>query len=385
MYKYLKAPVIRRFLDTISHESQLVDQSISTMKANKKRALLVGAFEVSSARRPSLIAALAPPLEREKPETCPECRGFDIVENWGEGNAVCRGCGLVLEERLMDLGSEWRTFSQEEGDDPNRVGGPANPLLENEMGTGIGTGAAGSNNIGLQLHKTQQRTAKSNVDKTMIIVIGNVDRMVERLSLSGSVAKRAKEIFKAYQDYLTLRDDGSRSRSLRDDEISGITAASLFIACRNLGVARTYKEICALAEVSKKVVGALVKKIQLVIPGAKSALVRKTNDFITRFCVKLDLPRTVINAADHLSSYMEENSLHGKTYTTIAATAIYVVSQLSKPSESRSCSEISEITGVAEGTIRSTYNIMYKHIKASLPSDFKFHVPFKTLPIPPNY
>jgi transcription initiation factor TFIIIB Brf1 subunit/transcription initiation factor TFIIB len=38
----------------------------------------------------------------------------------------------VVGHRIIDTRSEWRTFSNDnaKGDDPSRVGGPSNPLLD---------------------------------------------------------------------------------------------------------------------------------------------------------------------------------------------------------------------------------------------------------------
>jgi len=41
---------------------------------------------------------------------CPECRdpNPNIVEEFGSGDLVCGGCGLVLGDRIVDTRSEWR-------------------------------------------------------------------------------------------------------------------------------------------------------------------------------------------------------------------------------------------------------------------------------------
>lgn len=53
---------------------------------------------------------------------------------------------------MIDVGSEWRTFSNEKaGVDPSRVGGPENPLLSGgDLSTmiGPGTGAASFDSFG---------------------------------------------------------------------------------------------------------------------------------------------------------------------------------------------------------------------------------------------
>ncbi|XP_031107419.1 transcription initiation factor IIB-2-like [Ipomoea triloba] len=62
---------------------------------------------------------------------CSDCKkNTEVVFDHAAGDTVCSECGLVLESRSIDETSEWRTFADDSGDhDPNRVGGPVNPLL----------------------------------------------------------------------------------------------------------------------------------------------------------------------------------------------------------------------------------------------------------------
>lgn len=58
---------------------------------------------------------------------------------------------------MIDVGSEWRTFSNEKaGVDPSRVGGPENPLLSGgDLSTmiGPGTGPASFDAFGSEYQK----------------------------------------------------------------------------------------------------------------------------------------------------------------------------------------------------------------------------------------
>lgn len=320
------------------------------------------------------------------PEECKECGSNDIVENWRQGTAECRGCGLVLEENLQDLGSEWRTFSGEEGDDPNRAGPAANPLLDGQEGTTIGGGMKGGGALNMALNRTANRNSTSAHDKIMINVMGRIDRYGDRLAVSGSIRKRSKELFKRYQDHVTMKKVQkvwTRTRTLREDEINEIIASSLFIACRNEKAARTFKEICGLTKVPKKIVGATVKKMEQNLEGAKTSYVRGTEDFVSRFCNFLDLPREINNAANHVANAMhQKEGVYGKTYTTVAAASIYVVTQLSADKFKRTPKEIAKVSGVADVTIRSTYRLIHPHIRDVLPADFKPVEPISALPAP---
>lgn len=336
---------------------------------------------VAAAKRSRMIM-LPPAMERELPVACPECGCDDIVEDWQQGNAVCRGCGLVIQERLLDLSSEWRTFQSEEGDDPNRVGGPVNPLLDSASGTDIGAPVKGSTmKAGAGLKGAQHRNASSAWDKMILEVSSRIDRLCERLSLQGSVSKRTKELFKRYQDELTLDDDGkTRKRTLRDEEVKQIIAACLFIACRNEQGARTYKEICGLTNVSKKDIGAMVKRIETVFPDAKTRYVRGTEDYVTRFCNKLNLPRELMQVSEHVAkTACNQEGVYGKQYLTIAAASIYIVTQLSGEENRRTEKQIADATGVAEVTIRSTFRHILPHLEKVIPPNFKPSAPLASL------
>lgn len=320
------------------------------------------------------MPALPPAMERELPPECPECGGDDIVEDWAQGTAVCRGCGLVVQERLLDVSSEWRTFASEEGDDPNRVGGPVNPLLESGLGTDIGAAPKGAGGRGMMgLKNTQHKNAVSAADKVMLGVMSKIDRWCDRLMLQRSVGNRSKELFKRYQDHLTLEADGvTRKRTLRNEEIKTIMAGALYMACRNEEGARTYKEICGLTLVSKRDIGQIVKKIEAVFPDAKTAYQRDTEDFVIRFCNRLNLPRAMMRVADQVArKARDQEGVYGKTYVTIAAASIFLVGQLTEEATRKTEKEVSGVTGVAEVTIRSTYRLILPHIYRVLPEDFK--------------
>ncbi|KAF6148897.1 hypothetical protein GIB67_014268, partial [Kingdonia uniflora] len=102
-----------------------------------------------------------------------ECkRNTEVVFDHSAGDTVCSECGLVLESHSIDETSEWRTFANEASDnDPNRVGGPSNPLLnEGSLTTVISkaNGASGGDNF------PRWQNRGSNPERTLVLPFKNI-------------------------------------------------------------------------------------------------------------------------------------------------------------------------------------------------------------------
>ncbi|CAF4316500.1 unnamed protein product, partial [Adineta steineri] len=77
-----------------------------------------------------------------------------LIEDYRAGDMICSACGLVVGDRMIDVGSEWRTFSNDsDTKDMSRVGAAANPLFNNdnlETMMSLGTGAGAVDEFGKQ-------------------------------------------------------------------------------------------------------------------------------------------------------------------------------------------------------------------------------------------
>lgn len=311
-----------------------------------------------------------PIMERCIPEECPLCEGSDIIQDWQEGNIVCRGCGLVLEEHLLDFEAEWRTFSDSNVEDPDRVSTAANPLLENDNRTSVGQFCdSKTSRENKALRRTQLKSSVSVSDKIMIKAITRIHEFQERLTLPSSISNRAKELCKEYHNHVTEKRIALTGKlpSVRwsGRELKAVVAASLHIACRKEKAPRTFKEISGVTGVSVKLLGGTVKKIQLAMNSARIAYTHATEDLVTRYCNNLGLTREMSNLADTTSKAIQDlKGITGKTDATIAATSILLVSHFSPKNYQRTVAEISKATGVAERTIRETYIVLHSQSEA---------------------
>lgn len=302
---------------------------------------------------------------------CPHHPDADLVDDFHAGDMICTACGLVVADRVIDVGSEWRTFSNEKAvADPSRVGGPSNPLLNGgDLTTMIGkpTGNAGFDENGMA--KYQNKRQVSSADRTLINAFREIATMADRINLPRKIIDRTNVLFKQVQDQRTLR---GRSND-------AIAAACVYIACRQEGVPRTFREICAVSRVSKKEIGRCFKLILRALETNVDLI--KTGDFMSRFCSNLELPQSVQKGATHVArKAVDMDLVAGRSPISVAAAAIYMASQASEAK--RSQKEIGDIAGVAEVTIRQSYRLMYPQAAKLFPTDFKFATKVEDLPPP---
>ncbi|KAK9479452.1 cyclin-like protein [Lipomyces japonicus] len=296
---------------------------------------------------------------------CPDCREVppNLVENFSEGDMVCGSCGLVLGDRIVDTRSEWRTFANDDqgNDDPSRVGEAINPLLSgSQLDTMISYGAPGSS-IGRDLNRTQNKAIHDKKDTALQAAYAKISQMCERYSLPKMVQDVAKEIYKIVEDHRKLKGKSQES----------IEAAAIFVACRQAGVARTFKEICMLTSVPKKEIGRVFKIIESIFQQNGTSIVAavatekeyqavatNAEDLMSRFCSHLGLTSQVASGAQHLARRAaKEGILAGRSPLSIAAAAIYMAAGLF--GEPRSANKISERTGVSDGTIKTSYKFLW--------------------------
>uniref|UniRef100_A0AC35FHV9 Transcription initiation factor IIB n=1 Tax=Panagrolaimus sp. PS1159 TaxID=55785 RepID=A0AC35FHV9_9BILA len=299
--------------------------------------------------------------------TCPRHPDAHLVEDHRAGDIICPECGVVVGDRLVDVGTEWRSFSNERsGTDPSRVGAPENPILgTGDLSTSIMVGfGASESSQGLA---NAQRKNTNNTERQLNQAMGIIRDMSERIHLTRPIQDSAAKVFKQILDSKALRGRSNEAQA----------AACLYFACRKEGVPRTFKEICAVSRVSKRDIG---KCFKLILKTLETSIEQITSaDFMSRFCGNLNLHVSVQAAATRIAKKAVELDLvAGRSPISIAAAAIYMASQAS--SEKRTAKEIGEIAGAAEQTVRQTYKLLLPRAKELFPQDFKFDTPIEQLP-----
>ena len=271
---------------------------------------------------------------------CPRHPGASLIEDYRAGDQICPECGLVVGDRVIDVGAEWRTFSSEAGgEDRSRVGPTENPLLSADLSTIIGPSPAGANH---SFSPQFSRNSQSSSDRSLRTAFRTMADMADNINLSRSILEKANSLYK-------MVAEGKKANT------EATAAACLYIACRQEDVPRTFKEIVAVSAVKKT---KIQRCYQNILKNFNTEMkVRSAEDYLARFCGNLALSREVEILATRVASKVEEfNLLPGRSPLSVAAAAIYLACQVSQGT--RSQAEIAERTGVSASAISASYKLI---------------------------
>jgi transcription initiation factor TFIIB len=275
------------------------------------------------------------------------------VDDVHTGELSCGNCGYVVSERAVDQGPEWRSFSDEKGENQSRVGAPTS-ITYRDMGlsTMIGRSNIDASGRSLaspmrssidRLRKWDNRSpAFGSKEKNLSIALRELDKMGDKLSVSQAVKERAAYIYRKALDRGLLR-----GRS-----ITGIAAASLYAAFRDTETPRTLKDIATVENLSKKSVARdyriLLREMDLNMPVADAA------KNVTRIASKVGLSERVARKAMEIVRLTEEKEISaGKAPMGLAASSLYLAGVIE--GEVKTQKEIAEAAGVTEVTVRNRY------------------------------
>ena len=173
---------------------------------------------------------------------CIECNSTKLIKDYERAEIVCMNCGLVLHEKLMDDGPEWRAFDMEQMDKRSRVGAPTTYTIHDKgLSTMIdwrnqdifGKNLTPKRRAQIyRLRKWQRRIRVSDAkERNLAVALSELDRMASHLSLPRNVREVAAMIYRRAVD----------SRLIRGRSIEGVCAASLYAACRRCQCLRQWQ------------------------------------------------------------------------------------------------------------------------------------------------
>jgi len=282
---------------------------------------------------------------------CPSCGNERTITDSESGEIVCDNCGRVISDKLQEIGPEWRSFANADTNLNARTGIPES-LARHDMGLSTVIGrtdrdASGNlldpamrarmNRLATWDRRSQLHTPR---DRSLKHAFLQLDVIKDKLGLSDSIVEKTAYIYRKAQ-----------SRKLtRGRTVSGLLAASVYIACREMGAQRTLDDIATACNVKRKELSkdfrVLHTKLDLKIPQPDPM------KCIAKVANKVRLSeRTKRQAAVIMSNVMKEGISAGKDPMGLAASVLYLSSIKNRDTITQS--NIAEAAGVTEVTVRN--------------------------------
>ena len=181
--------------------------------------------------------------------TCDSGRQITDIES---GEIACGICGRVSPDKALESRAEWRTFSSE-NNSRQRVGSPSS-LAFHDMGLStiigrVNKDSAGRNldaSMNYRMQRLRTWDARTRVQaaghRNLMQAFSELERLRDKLSLSDAMVQKTAYIYRKAQE----------KRLARGRSVSSILAAAIYIACRELGSARTLRDLTEITNVTRK-------------------------------------------------------------------------------------------------------------------------------------
>ncbi|MFZ0263527.1 MAG: transcription initiation factor IIB [Nitrososphaeraceae archaeon] len=305
---------------------------------------------------------------------CPNCNvNYDnkndnrnIINDPESGEIICGICGLVLSiEKSQELRPEWRNFNTEQSNKRIRTGMPTS-LARHDMGlsTIIGrtdrdyTGNAIDTSIKSTIDRLRildyRTQLHSSTDRSLKKAFSELDFLRDKLALLDSVVEKTAYIYRKAQ----------QRGMIRGRTVSAMLAAATYIACREIGVGKTLKDIAEGSNVKPKTLSQCYRTLL-------TELDIKTPMLDPMRCVAKVASRMQLNemtsrqAMGIMHNAMKSEASTGKNPMGLAAAVLYisyhnnniknnVLRKSNDSDDKRTQTSFAQASGITDVTLRNT-------------------------------
>jgi len=297
-------------------------------------------------------------METIEIERCTVCNS-SLVDDADNGEIICSGCGIVMVEHMDDHGPEAKGSSLEDKMKLARATGQTSYsqhdlgiTTEISIGTTDFSGKKIKAETASQMHrlgKWQQRVrVTSSRDRRLANVLGRISEICQNSSLPKNVLETASIIYRSL--------DG-KNIQVKGKSVDSISAAVVYMACKQCDVIRTLDEIlqniCSTKEIKSRIrLASRYYRILVMELGTVTAPVVTMDKYISKIANMTNTDTRVLRLALDISEKTKDRSLaDGKAPNGIAAAYLYIASILLGQGVLQR--DVSTVSGVTEVTIRN--------------------------------
>ncbi len=288
---------------------------------------------------------------------CPECQS-SLIDDVHNGEKICSGCGLVAMEQMSDYGPESRATSLEDKMKLARATGQTT-YSQHDLGIrteiAIGTKDYSGKTINSEvanqmynLRKWQTRIRVSSPrERRLANILSKIGETCQALTLSKNVIETASMIYRNFEGQFEAKGKS----------VTCMSAATIYMACKQCDVVRSLDEICRATGSSKdekmnvKLTAKYYRMLVMEL-GSKTAPVVTLDKYISKIAnlAKVDV-RVERLAAEIAEKTQDHNIADGKAPNGLAAAYLYISSTMLGQSILQR--DVSSIAGITEVTIRN--------------------------------
>lgn len=290
-------------------------------------------------------------------DSCPECRAT-LVDDIQNGEIICSGCGVVVADQIADNGPETLNASME---DKMKLARATGHTTYSQHDLGITTDISISNKdysgntINNQvvhqmnnLRKWQQRVRVSTPrERRLSNIFTKMNEACNHLHLPKNVQETAAIIYRSLEGHVEVKGKS----------VVSITAATIFMACKQCDVVKSMEEICKQmcdpkeVKSKTKLAGKYYRAIVMEM-GQTTAPIVTMDKYISKISNMSQTDVRVERLALEIAQKTKDSSIaDGKAPNGIAAAYLYVASVLL--GQNMLQRDVSSVAGVTEVTIRN--------------------------------
>lgn len=296
-------------------------------------------------------------------DLCIHCKSENIIND--EGTNICQDCGTI-NNNILDACAEWRFYGNDDSkiSDPNRCGLPTNDLLpESSLGSTIAFKYGESYEM-KKIRNYHTWNAMPYKERSLYNVFDSIQVRAINNGIPSCIIEEAKIMYKKI----------SETRISRGSNRKGIIASCIYKACKLKNVPRSAKEIAEIFQLQITHMTKGCKKFDEIMNINKnsdsnvSISTSDSNDFLERFCSRLNIGNDIIEICKYVCDAAEKYSLVSEnTPPSVAAGCIYLVCTLLNINISKK--DISMSCRISEVTISKCYKKLLKYHNHLLPKN----------------
>jgi transcription initiation factor TFIIB len=301
---------------------------------------------------------------------CSICKSNQIITDSESSELICSKCGQVISDKVEQEGPEWRNFdllassmSQSNSSNSRSRVGMSTSLARHDMGLSTIIGRtdrdASGQRIDAAMRSTMDRLriwdyriqTQTATDRNLRNAFFKLDILKDKLGLSDTVVEKVAYIYRKAQ----------KRGLVRGRTIQGVLAAAIYIACREIGISRTLKDIASYSNVKFKE-GAKSYRLLCIELDIKVPIVDPIK-YIVKVANKANLSeKTKRQATEIMNKIITKTEIStGKNPMGLAASVLYMSSI--KTGENITQGNLSDAAGVTEVTLRNRYKDLINRLE----------------------